>query len=66
MHERLTDLESRLAFQEDAITALNETVARHDRELTELRMALGQLAAALRSSQPTGMGRPEDEIPPHY
>ncbi len=66
MNERVTDLESRLAFQEDTISALNETVARHDRELTELRMALSQLAAALRSAQSIGASRPEDEIPPHY
>ncbi len=66
MTERITDLESRLAFQEDALTALNSTVARQDREITELRMAIQQLASALRGLHLGGAGRPEDEIPPHY
>lgn len=66
MNNQLTDLQSQLAFQEDAISALNKTVARQDRELAEIRHSLQQLAGALREMSPTDSNNPEHEIPPHY
>lgn len=66
MENRLADLETRLAFQDDAIATLNATVARQDRELTDMRMLLQQLAGAVRGMQAAMPARPEDDIPPHY
>lgn len=67
--QRLDELESRLAFQDDLIEKLNDIVARQDREILalvrkveELDSKLGEVAAA--SAAPPGA--PETEIPPHY
>lgn len=63
VEQRFADLESRLAFQEDALHALNDTVARQARELSDMRMLLRQLAGAVRGMQ---TALPGDDIPPHY
>ncbi len=67
-NQRLDELESRLAFQDDLIEKLNDIVARQDREILalarkvkELESKLGELAAAAAAP-----GSPETEIPPHY
>ena len=66
---RLDELESRLAFQDDALEILNETVARQDRELLRIELQLKTLADKLRdlveSSSVTGESSGH-EPPPHY
>ncbi|MGD2128100.1 MAG: SlyX family protein [Lysobacterales bacterium] len=67
--ERMQELESRLAFQDDLIESLNGVVVRQDRELTrlvrrldELERKLAEMAeAAALSGTPPG-----HEVPPHY
>lgn len=62
-----TDLEARLAFQEDAIDALNRTVARQSADLTALRRDIEELRRQLRALAPSPAGHPADEPPPpHY
>jgi len=66
--ERIDELESRLAFQDDLIESLNEVVARQDREIVLLTQRLAELAAkiedvATRSTEAAGEGH---EPPPHY
>jgi len=61
------DLEARLAFQEDALDALNRTVARQDAELALLRRDLEELRRQLRALAPSPAGSAADEPPPpHY
>ncbi len=67
MQERLVELETRLAFQEDAIDALNTTVARLEKRLDTLERAnraLSEQLGKLSDSLETAAG-PEPP-PPHY
>jgi len=69
VNERLAELESRLAFQEDIIENLNQVVSRQDRELLSLKMRLAELASRLRDLHDTAMAAVPPsgaEVPPHY
>ena len=66
----LTEVQSHLAFQEDTISALNESLTRQQRDILTLRRQLELLkqrldeqAAGQASSTAVGM---PDEKPPHY
>jgi len=66
--ERLDELESRLAFQDDLIESLNEVVARQDREIALLTQRLADLTGkfedlAASAAPAAGTGH---EPPPHY
>ena len=58
--ERMDELESRLAFQDDTIQALNDVIAAQQLELGRLRRSLELLAPQL----PDGGG--DEAPPPHY
>lgn len=64
----IADLQARFAHQELAIEALNETVVRQERLISELRAELNQLAQVLRElREPLGdRGIKGGEVPPHY
>lgn len=69
--ERMAELESRLAFQDDTVHSLNEIVARQQREIEQLQLQLSKMAALLRSIRDEmgsagGGGSLLDERPPHY
>lgn len=64
---RLDELETRLAFQDDTIEALNEVVSRQELTLERLQRALELLArrqADLAATIPGDAG--DDQPPPHY
>lgn len=64
--QRITDLESRLAFQDDTIQALNDVLVAQQRELDRLQL---QVAALARRQDELGgqLDSAEDEAPPpHY
>lgn len=64
---RLDELETRLAFQDDTIEALNEVVSRQELALEKLQRSLELLArrqADLAASLPGGAE--DDQPPPHY
>ena len=64
---RLDEMETRLAFQDDTIEALNEVVSRQELELVKLQRALELLARRqvdLASSMPGDAE--DDQPPPHY
>lgn len=63
---RLTELESKLAFTEDLLETLNDTVIRQQRQLDSLQEQLRLLHQQVRDSQPDEPLTPRDEIPPHY
>jgi SlyX protein len=66
---RLDELETRLAFQDDLIESLNDTIARQDRELVELSRRLRALESKIEdlAEAATAAGGPADqEVPPHY
>ncbi len=67
--QRLDEVETQLAFQDDLHRRLDETVARQDREILELKRQLRALAermAELRDAGAAATGSPADEVPPHY
>ena len=66
--ERLQELESQLAFQDELHAQLNDIVARQDREISDLKKQVQALSARLRDlgdSMP-GQSDPASEAPPHY
>ena len=67
MQNRLTEIETRLAFQEDAWQALNTVIARQQREMAALADEIRALKAQLRALASTADAvRPDDSRPPHY
>ena len=64
---QLTDLETRLAFQENAIHELNEAVHRQQREIERLMRAVELLAQQVRAALPSLVAPDaQDGPPPHY
>lgn len=65
---RITELESRVAFQEDTLDKLNNAVAQQELEierLTRMVKIINQQLKSLRLDTPENM--PDDEPPPpHY
>jgi SlyX protein len=69
LDDRVVELESRLAFQDDLVERLNEVIARQDRELERLaqrlkvlELRLAEVAEATAAAGPA----PGHEVPPHY
>ncbi len=67
MNDQLTDLQTRLTFQEECIDTLNRTVARQAQEISELQHAFKEIAQRFRSlSQSNIATEAEETPPPHY
>ncbi|QEZ44018.1 SlyX family protein [Cupriavidus oxalaticus] len=67
MDERITELEIKLAFQEDLLETLNATVARQQQQIDLLQGQFRALYQQLRSAASTAAeSDPLQEIPPHY
>lgn len=65
MESRITELEIRLALQDDLLDDLNQIIARQQQQIDQLRQDLRYLQE--RSSGPEQTDRSLlDEIPPHY
>jgi len=63
---RLDELEAKVAFSEDLIETLNQTVARQQGQIDSLQQQLRLLHQRLQEALPDASGGPRDEIPPHY
>ena len=66
MDEPLTDLQTRLAFQEDALDAMGRRLAAQQAEIDELRRRLERLAALVRDLTPAAAEGDAGAPPPHY
>jgi SlyX protein len=65
--DRLTELETKLAFAEDLIETLNQTVIRQQGQIDLLQQQLRLLHQQLQDALPDdARTTPRDEIPPHY
>ncbi len=65
-HETLAELESRIAFQEDAIDKLSEMVAKQEMDLERLTRMVKILNVQLRELGSEGDIPAANEAPPHY
>ena len=66
---RIEHLEALYSEQDYTLQALNDTVARQDREITSLTLAIERLKQQLKllkSDDVSGNISPEHEKPPHY
>ncbi len=66
LEQRLDELEAKLAFAEDLIETLNQTVIRQQKQMDSLQDQLRLLHQQIRDSQPEEEANPREEIPPHY
>jgi SlyX protein len=67
MEERVIELETRLAFQEDAVQHLNQVVARQQRLIDELSQRVELLKRQIQHLAPSPLEGGETEPPPpHY
>ncbi|MCY1271404.1 Protein SlyX [compost metagenome] len=66
LEERVTELESRLAFQDDTIQALNDVLVVQQRELERLQLQLTVLAKRQEELQGWSEGGQDEAPPPHY
>jgi SlyX protein len=67
MNDRIIDLESRLAFQEEAIHTLSETLIEQQRTIDSLSQTMEVLRERLQALEPTPLQPGDNEPPPpHY
>jgi SlyX protein len=67
LESRLTELEVKLAYAEDLIDSLNETVFRQQGQIDLLQAQLSLLHRQLQENAADGQPRDlREEIPPHY
>ncbi len=65
--DRLTDLEIKLAFQEDLLDSLNQVVTEQQKMLDLLQGQVRLLYQQLNSLQPSDIAMASEEAPPpHY
>lgn len=65
--ERLENIETKIAYQEDQIEELNKTVYQQQQKLDRLEAICESLARNIRSLAEEGNeGKPANERPPHY
>ena len=64
---QIVELETRLAFQEHTLQALNDVVTRQQQQIDALVREVQTLKDRLRAAAPSPVGPLEDEKPPpHY
>ena len=66
LEQRITDLEIKLSFAEDAVEQLNEVVTRQQAQIDRLIRELVELRNQAASAEPGGFRSLRDELPPHY
>ncbi len=69
LQQQLEELQTRLAFQDDAIEQLNKVITKQDaiiRKMEEKFLAIGEKLQDMQSQLPDKSFNPADEIPPHY
>ena len=65
--QRLTDLEIKVSFQEDALDQLNAVVIRQQRQIDALLRELADLRERVPDADvPRSMRNLRDELPPQY
>jgi SlyX protein len=67
MEDRLAELETRIAFQDNTIQALNEVIIRQQDKLDQLEQVVALLKDRVNALQPPAVAPMDEETPPpHY
>lgn len=67
IEERLTELESRVAFQDDTIQQLNDVIVRQQHDIEQLTVELQLLKQQLQALAPSlVVDQSQETPPPHY
>jgi SlyX protein len=67
MDDRITELESKLAYQEAALQSMSDEMATQQKLIESLLVDIEQLKKEVRARQPSPMMKPSEEPPPpHY
>lgn len=65
--EKFIDLETRIAFLEDTVDALNKLVYQQSKEIAQYEQALQNMTKHMKQVQSDiEEFKPQDEVPPHY
>ena len=64
--ERLVNIETKIAFQEDLIEELNKVIYQQQQKLDQLEAAYTSLAMRVRSLEAGNDNKSVNERPPHY
>lgn len=63
---RVTDIEARLAYQEDTLKTLDQALYQQQRRIDALEQLCARLAERLREVAGAGPYQETDQRPPHY
>ncbi len=66
LQERIDALETRIAYQDDALETLNAVVLKQWQAIDALRRELAELTDRLRDAEAVRPVGPANEPPPHY
>ncbi len=69
IEQQLEELQTKVAFQDDAIEQLNEIITKQDsiiRKMEERFLLIGEKIQDMESQMPSKGFNPADELPPHY
>jgi len=65
-NDRLTELEIKASFADDALDLLNRTIFRQQQQIEALQRELKALRQQVQSAAPGASNSLRDELPPHY
>ncbi|MBV1951309.1 MAG: SlyX family protein [Cycloclasticus sp.] len=68
MEKRITELEIKLAYQDDTIQQLDGVICQQQKQIDALQKQLNQLMGSMDTSADGTSAKPSlfDELPPHY
>ena len=67
LEQKIIDLETQLAFQEDTIEALNQALASQQKHLDDVQFKLKHVLDKVKSMEPSNIASASEETPPpHY
>jgi SlyX protein len=66
LEQRITDLESRLTFQDDTLSALNDALAHQQQVIGQLHRSMERLIEQLEASREASADPLNEPPPPHY
>lgn len=66
MEDRIEQLETRIAFQDETLNRLSDIVAGQRKALDQLQQEMAELKARFQEIRVSGINPQEPETPPHY